>query len=238
MLLLLLGGTGFSMESFLVGSWLIPGATGLWNGLNLPLNFGAAAFLAWGAGRGFFTAQRTGELELLLCTPLGAREIISGHWRAVCLPLRGAWLLVGLMFFLQFILLPDSGSGGSALILGTTLVHRIMTPLNLVLDIIALCWVGMWFGLRAQRPFSLIAWTVGLVIGLPWVVTFLVDAGFIMAGRSQWGPIGGGPGLLFWLLASGFLFLAKNILFIRWAAWKLRKELKTTASLRVGEWAR
>jgi len=236
MLLLLLGGTGFSMESYLVGSWLIPGATGLWNCLNMLLNFGAAAFLAWGAGRGLFTAQRSGELELLLCTPLGAREIINGHWRAICLPLRGAWLLVALMFFLQFILLPG-GSSGVGVVGGTVLFHRIMAPLNLVLDIIALCWVGMWFGMRAQRAFSLIGWTVGLVIGLPWIITFLADAAFITAGRSQWGPTGGGRTIFFWLWASAFLFLLKNILLIRWSVWKLRTELKATASLKVGEWA-
>ncbi len=133
--------------------------------------------------------------------------------------------------------MPETGSGPGGFISGTML-HRIMTPMNLVLDIIALCWVAMWFGLRAQRAFSLIAGTVGLVIGVPWVVSYLVDAGFIVAGKSQWGPAGGGRGLFFWLVASGFLFLAKNVLFIRWAAWKLRTELKTTASLKVGEWAR
>src|SRR6185436_10261463 len=87
-----------------------PGATGLWNGLNLILNGGAAALLAWGAARSLFSAQRNGELELLLSTPLGARDIIGGHWRALCEPLRGAWLLFGLLVFLQFALLPNSGA--------------------------------------------------------------------------------------------------------------------------------
>ena len=147
-------------------------------------------------------------------------------------------MLVGLMFFLQFVLLPHSGPGAGGLILGTTMVHRIMTPLNLVLDIIALCWVGMWFGLRSERAYSLIGWTVGLVIGLPWLITFLVDAIFISAGRSQWGPLGGGRSLLFWLVLSGLLFLAKNLLLIRWAFCKLRRELKAAASLKTGEWVK
>src|SRR5260370_7607300 len=93
----------------------------------------------------------------------------------------------------------------------------------------------MWVGWRSERAYSLIACTVGLVIGLPWIVTYLGDAGFIIAGKSQWGPIGGGRLLLVWLLASGFLFSAKNIFFIYWASRRLRTQLKTSASLRVGE---
>jgi len=42
-------------------------------------------------------------------TPLGAREIINGHWRALCLPLRGAWLLCrALVLSSEFILRPKA----------------------------------------------------------------------------------------------------------------------------------
>src|SRR5437763_1392894 len=37
---------------------------------------------------------------------------------------------------------------------------------NKVLDAVALCWVAMWFGLRARKPFSFVARAVGLVFGL------------------------------------------------------------------------
>src|SRR5207249_3368439 len=179
----------------------------------------AAALLAWGAGRALFAAQRNGELELLLSTPLGARDIVGGHWRALCGPLRGAWLLVGFMVFLQFFILRDAGSS-PALPMGAELFQRLIGALNTVLDIIALCWVGMWFGLRSRKPFSVMSWTVGLVIGLPWLIAFLMDIGFSLTGASTWGGPRGGEGLLFWLVLSALLFVVKNLLFIRWAAWK------------------
>jgi ABC-type transport system involved in multi-copper enzyme maturation permease subunit len=234
--LLLLGGTGFSLESLVVGSWLIPGATGLWNGLNLVLNLAAAALLAWGAGRAFYSAQRSGELELLLCTPMGARDIVGGHWRALCGPLRGAWLLLALLIFLQFFLLPSSKSPSTALGFGVELLQKVMVPINTVLDIVALCWVGMWFGLRCRKAFSVMGCTVGLVIGVPWIIAFLVDIFLSLAGTAKWSGPATAPAVLFWNAVSAILFLAKNIVLIRWAAWKLRTELRASASLGLREW--
>jgi ABC-type transport system involved in cytochrome c biogenesis permease component len=100
-LLLLLGGTGFSWGSLLAGTRGGPLAMGLWDSLHLLVSLGSAALLAWAAGRFFFEKQRNGELEMILSTPLGARDIVGGNWRALCKPLRGAWLLVGALVLFE-----------------------------------------------------------------------------------------------------------------------------------------
>ena len=47
---------------------------------------------AWAASRFFVEARRTGELELLLTTPLGAKQIVSTQWEVLKRGLR--WPLV------------------------------------------------------------------------------------------------------------------------------------------------
>jgi hypothetical protein len=175
-------------------------------------------------------------LELLLCTPMGARDIVAGHWRALCGPLRGAWLLLALMVFLQFFLLPSSKLPATPLSVGVELLQKVMVPINTVLDIVALCWVGMWFGVRCRHAVAMIAATVGLVIGAPWIAAFLVDILLSLAGTSKWSGPAASPVVLFWSGISAILFLAKNIILIRWAAWKLRTELRASASVGLREW--
>ena len=233
-LLLLLSGTGFSWAALMIGARGGPMAMGIWNSLHLLLSLGAAALLAWAAGRFFFETQRNGELELILSTPLGARDIVSGNWRALCQPLRGAWLLVGFLFLLELI----SGSDPNGVLSGGVapgLFQRAMAPVIRVLDIIALCWMGMWFGLRARKPILIIGWTVGLVVGLPWLISYLLIIWISQAASSGWLTDSTSLLLLFWFVAWPLINLAKDIVFIRWAVGKLRAELRTHASLAAGQ---
>ncbi len=229
--LLFLGGAGVSWISLVLAARAAPGAVGLWNSVGLFLSLGSAALLAWASGRFLFEMQRNGELELLLSTPLGAREIVGGQWRALVAPVRGAWMLVALLLVLQFALVPSARFGGNGLAHALDLFQRGMLPVNKALDVVAVCWVGMWFGLRARRPFAVMAWSGGLVIGLPWVATYLFEIGFSL--------LRGAPaGFLFWLVGGPLLILAKNVFFIRWAAQNLRAELRTVAPLGMEAWLR
>ena len=175
-LLLLLGGTGFSWGSLIAGTRGGPLAIGLWDSLHLLVSLGSASLLAWAAGRFFFEKQRNGELEMLLSTPLGARDIVGGNWRALCKPLRGAWLLVGFLIIFEFI----SGSTEG----GLFTFQRAIAPIVRVLDIMALCWMGMWFGLRARKASHIMGWTVGMVVALPWVISFLFIIGTSLSGAA------------------------------------------------------
>jgi len=200
------------------GNWLM--TTGHY-GLSLALmplsSLAAGALLAWGAGRNLFEARRSGELELILSTPLGARDIVRGHWWALWRPLRAAWLLVVFM----------------------TATTCLAAPAK-VLEGVALCWVGMWFGLRARKPAQVITWTVGLVIVLPVTVEFFLGLAeraalhelpgtfsFVWSRLGMFGTFG---------IVGAVFDLAKNAFFIWWAARRLRTELRTTAPLAASEW--
>jgi hypothetical protein len=230
-LLLLLGGTGFSWGSLLVGTRGGPLAMGLWDSLHLLVSLGSAALLAWAAGRFFFEKQRNGELEMILSTPLGARDIVGGNWRALCKPLRGAWLLVGFLILFELI----SGSVEH----GWFTFQRVIAPVIRVLDIMALCWMGMWFGLRARKPLHIMGWTVGMVVALPWVISFMFIIATTLTSRaflSSGAAYSASSALLFWFGIWPILNVAKNVFFIRWASQKLRTELRTKAALAAGDW--
>jgi ABC-type transport system involved in multi-copper enzyme maturation permease subunit len=235
-LLLLLGGTGFSWGTLVAGTRGGPTAMGVWNSLHLLVSLGAAALLAWAAGRFFFEGQRNGELELLLSSPIGARDIVGGNWRALCKPLRGAWLLVG--FLVVFELIAASGPGALSNAPGGILgvFQRAMAPVVRVLDIMALCWMGMWFGLKARKPVLIMGWTVGLVVGLPWILSYVFIIGTSLGGGTMWGGRGLSLTLVFWLVAWPLLNLVKDLFFISWAARKLRTELRTKAALGAQDW--
>jgi len=199
----------------------------LWfeSALDLLFSLGSAAAFAWLAGRFFFQARRDGKLELLLSTPLGARDIVEGHWRSVWWPLRGPLLLVAFVIFLGFVL-----TGARAAPAGPLVFLLPWALVNKVLDVVAVCWVGMWFGLRARKPSSTIAWTAGLVIAVPSVLRYLLL--IVIDLSASWGVTAGLFLFLIWLV----FYAVKNVFFIRWAAGKLRGELRTVAPLAVGEW--
>jgi len=108
-------------------------------------------------------------------------------------------------------------------------------PFVRVMDIIALCWMGMWFGLKAQKPLGIMLWTVGLVVGVPWLVSYVFILGTSLGTRGSWSRL---PPMvfLFWFGAWPILNLAKDAIFIGWAAQRLRSELRAVAPLGVGQW--
>jgi hypothetical protein len=203
---------------------------GIASGIMLFSSFFAAIMFAWAAGKFFYDARQNGELELLLSTPLGGRDIVSGRWNALLIRLRGPLLLVGFMMFLEFIFMGGAGvllfPGGSRFIF-----QQVMGPINMILTAVAVFWVGMWFGLRASRPIGVIAWPVGLVIGLPWLAYYVIA--IVISVGSPFGRIG--PAI-WWPIGWPLFTLAKNVFFIRWAAGKLKNEFRTVAPLAVGDW--
>ena len=227
---LIWAGTVLLLVCVLAGTFFVPMALNGWSTFNLLLSLASASAFAWLAGRFFFDARRSGELELLLATPLGARGIIEGYWWAVWRHLRSPLLLVAFVTFVEFLFLFSSGlTVGS----GLSVFQVVMVPLNRALDVVALSWAGMWFGLRARKPFLVVAWTAGLVIGLPWLVAYTV-----IIGSSTGFPAGLAAlvGPTFWLAGLPLLYLLKNILIVGWAAARLQHEIRSTAPLAVGDW--
>jgi hypothetical protein len=211
-------------------------AAGTWESVHLLLSLGWAAVFAWAAGKFLFGARRDGQLELLLSTPLGARHIVVGCWWALWWQLRAPLLLVAFVMLVQFLLTASAGLANAVGVFWLYGFQSTMFLINRVLDVIAVCWVGMWFGLRAPKPSLALLWTVGLVIGLPTLVFYLLRIALVGA-RTLTNLGGGDPFPL--LLSFGIwpvLWLAKDLFFIRWSAARLSQELRTTAPLAVGEW--
>jgi hypothetical protein len=229
-LVFLLAGTGFSWARLRTGA-----ASAGFGSLYLLLSLCSAGLLAWAAGRFYFEAQRNGEFEMILSTPLGAADVVSGTWRAICQPLRGAWLPVLFLILLQF-LFSSSGPGN-----GLDTFRKAMVLLNRAIDIVAICWVGMWFGLKSRRPFSIMGWTAGLVVGLPWVISYVLIITTATPMRTSASVAGFGfaspqpAALLFWFIIWPLLEMAKDFVFIGWAVGKLRSDLRTSASLAAGQ---
>jgi ABC-type transport system involved in multi-copper enzyme maturation permease subunit len=200
----------------------------LWNALEFLASFSAGCLLSWGAGRSIFEARRSGELELLLCTPLGARDIVRGHWWALWRPLRAAWLLAVFVLLVQFIFSLGAIAQQPVYVRTFFVLWAVLVPLNKILDGVAICWVAMWFALQARKAIQVVAWTTGLVILLPYVIVSLLS--FLAPYKPPAGTVN--PTLILIPL----LVLAKNVFFTVWAAGRLRAELRTTAPLGTTEW--
>ena len=168
------------------------------------------AVFAWAASRYFIQARRTGELELLLTTPLGAWQIVAGQWRAlrrllfapalvlaaaypIELPIR-AFLLRRLMRGAVIMVYPPWWALG--------LIWSAVGIASTALGLAALCWLGFWFGLKsASQPGAILRtlavgqvapYAIGVLGGLVnWRLNlFLLYKGSVPAGLVwiQWFP--------------------------------------------------
>ena len=146
------------------------------------------AMVAWVASRFFVGVRRSGDLELLLTTPVGAQTIVDDQWRV--LKRLFAWPVL----CMQAPMLPQflsslsrahtnvpGGMGADATLLD------ILTVANAFLGAAALCWLGLWFGLRSRTQASAIVWTVGLAKGVPSLVGLISS----LAASAMANPGGG-----------------------------------------------
>jgi hypothetical protein len=127
-----------------------------------------ASMLAWIASRFFLAVRRSGDLELLLTTPVGADTTVRDQWRVL------KRLFVWPVLCMQAPLLPQLLTGlspvpGSSVggFQADLLLLKLLTVANAFFGTAALCWLGLWFGLRARSLSGAIVWTVGLGKGLP-----------------------------------------------------------------------
>jgi hypothetical protein len=171
--------------------------------LSVVADLVGGAVVAWVASRFFVTVRRSGELELLLTTPLGADTLVQEQWAV----LRRIFVWPVLM--MQAVMIPflfsDPGfrSGSALLQLFWLTGLKGMCVANAYLGVVALCWAGLWFGLRARTQPQAVVWTAGLAKGIPLLVTLL--GSFILNSCMRQGiPI---PAALFWVpqaLVLGF----------------------------------
>jgi ABC-type transport system involved in multi-copper enzyme maturation permease subunit len=177
-----------------------------------PFYFLLKVLFAIQACRFFSEARRTGALELLCCTPMTMRSIISGQWMA----LRRFFLWpvtvlilsqLACLCFLGGSLFPGRVSASGVAIYGNIKPGAIAPPpalsfmgfylpflmlrqiANSIADFFALGWFGMWLALTLQKPAAATGLTILYVLILPAMVfcipTLATDTVFIVVGASK-----------------------------------------------------
>jgi uncharacterized membrane protein (UPF0136 family) len=132
----------------------------------------------WAASRFLVEARRTGELELLLTSPVGAKTIVSSQWnqlkRVFFVPviLLAAPNLLLTLYYTTFAHYHQPPYAG-------TLSYRLyfaLTPflgfIRTILGIGALIWAGLWFGLKARSQAGVILQIILFARGVPFVILF------------------------------------------------------------------
>jgi hypothetical protein len=205
-----LRGWGFSGEAI---------GTGIAVALNLIADVGCAGLIAWAAGRFIFEARQSGELEMIMSTPVGAQEIVSGQWRAM----KRLLLLPSLvMLNVTFV----SGLAATAFENPWTVavLHTLINTVSSFAFLLATVWMGMWLGSRLQKLPAAVAWTVGVVIGIPWLAASMACALVIGDGTGELTytilnvTVSIGVGIFHWVL-------------YRWARRKLEWEFSNYSKL-------
>lgn len=200
-------------------------------GVSAVLYFGASAIFAWVAGRFLLEARRSGELELLLPTPVGAMGIVRDQWFALLRLLRGPLILV---------VAGQIPAAARRIVVGQGmellgLLSAVASMANAVLGVLAVSWMAMWLGSRVKRPVALIGWTVGVVelgaVILSYLVVFLL-LGVISPTANRRGNL---VLVGLWSVALPFLLVGKNLFFILWAHDRLRREFRTVGVFNVGQ---
>jgi ABC-type transport system involved in multi-copper enzyme maturation permease subunit len=152
------------------------------------LILGMKIMVAFQACRFFAEARRSGAWEMILSTPLTARQIIAGQWLAI----RRIFLWPAIVLFTAQLVLSllaanstnqmikynfSSSSGRVPPVLLAFFATKwplvfaqaagiFYQTIKAVGQMLALGWMGMWFGLSAKKPSLAVGWTIlfGLVI--------------------------------------------------------------------------
>ena len=184
----------------------------------------SGGLIAWAGARFFQDTRRQQDLELLLTTPLGSRRILGGQWcvlrRALAWPL-GLVLVLALPSGIS--ILYDFANGYRREL--WSLLQPFLIAVNLALEAVALCWVGMRFGLRGRNAITAVAGTVGLVQLLPLVLAVALMWGWAwVAGHPT--SLATSRGRMPPIILALLFFLAKNLTLIVWARLRLHRELR------------
>ena len=179
----------------------------------------STALFALMAGRFLLEARRSGELELLLVTPVGARGILREQRLAVLRLLMGPLYLVTLGAIIEAAASFHLAGDGLGVV-----ITNLCVVADSVLGILAVCRVAMWFGTRVNNSLALMGCAVGLVVVAPLVVLWLVP--FLLLGASG--------AFESWLVLAALLTVAKDLFFIWWADRKLRQEFRSADCAMLG----
>lgn len=213
-----------TLNSIFAGGAAPAGSWGLLSFVGMAVILFSGGLVAWAGARFFQDTRRQQDLELLLTTPLGARSILTAQWRVLRRAL--AWplgLVLGVALPAGISLIYDFANGYQREI--WLLTQPFLIGVNLILEAVVLCWVGIWFGLRGRNPMTAVSGAVGLVQLLPLALAVaLMWCWAWVPHTSSLLPMARGkmPAVVLALL----FFVAKNVVLLLWARFRLHRELR------------
>jgi ABC-type Na+ efflux pump permease subunit len=159
---------------WLVG-WLAEGSI-MWSGeVILPtvtiLNIGLKIWIAGEASRRFVEDRRNNAFELLLSTPLAARQIILGQCRA--LVRQFLWPVVAVLFW-EILLTYHADLRDQITYSGNVRNELILSAIFLPVDAIALGWSGMWFGMKSKSRVRAMLFSFCLLVVAPMILSHII----------------------------------------------------------------
>jgi hypothetical protein len=214
------------MAAWWLLGWMSAGA--LWLDLSITvltallLNSTLKVWVAIEAGQQLAEAQRTGAFELLLSAPLTVRDILRGQLLALRRQFLGPLLAVIAIELIFLWTLHRRSQNAEVL---TTYAAGI---LMLVVDVVALSWVGMRMALTAKSHNHATLGTVVCVLLLPWgafgAVVGVANLWSELVLDKEWSPG--------WKVYLGLWFglgLGSDLLFGAGAAWQLLTRFRRLA---------
>lgn len=191
---------------------------------NIPVMLLQSTLFAWAASRFLMVARQTGELELLETTPLGARTILSGLWKQLWRHFRWPAIILGSLPLVSLILALSRFAIWPHVMWSSVILNMASAFLNAFFGVMAICWLGMSFGLTARNQAGAITWAVLLGYGAPYLLGSLSSFALISLGLNPNVYInGGGLSIIQWL--PRLLPLALLVWLIYWAQARLRAAL-------------
>jgi len=195
-----------ALFSFFMGMFAGKAAAPLILGCSIFFALLVKLWLAAVAPQSLAESRRNGALELILCTPITADRIVRGQLEALTSYIFTPAIAVSMGFPMGSILGCIVGGNEEAIqrIIGTIWVGMVWLAL-FVLDVHALAYAGLWFGLTTSRVERAMAKTAFAVLLLP-VLTLLV-------------PLLGFAGVVGW-----------PVFWIYWCSAKLRNRFREEAA--------
>jgi hypothetical protein len=205
------------------------------SGLSTAISAIKSSLFAWAASRFIFESRRSGALELIRTTPIGAQGILPAHWAAMKRLVKWPIIVLALPLVLWLCLSffsPFGGPPGWRGYMIYQLGYGVLGPIEIALSSIALLWCGMRFGLTARTQAAAVLYSVVLVQGAQFVIPQLWHA---IVGRATvvqvW--VGGSirssaPGTAYWImqLMPHVILIGFFIWLYRWA----RRSANTVAA--------
>lgn len=199
-----------------------PNIYGFHQNFSQAMYFINRVWIASMACRFFAEARRNGALELILTTPIKIGTILRGRRRAI---FRLFFWPVLAIAFLHWCYLwgswqPIANQPNNQASFRAYAIAASGSLVSFLTDVLALTALGGWLSLSSRKTHFVILKTFILVTLIPWLVFFL----FASSGWMQrLGPVA-------YVVAWPAVMVTKNLLFLGWASYKVRRHFRAAAA--------